>query len=99
MPRFAQPQKAKSFELRAVMSLARLWRDQDKVQQARELVATAGLRKGKRRRRWMSWRKLSSQFCESHFNSREHWRLPDRSKDSACLGQMLNREHAFFFVL
>ena len=35
----AQQQKAKSFELRAAMSLARLWRDQGKVQQARELLA------------------------------------------------------------
>ena len=32
-------QQAKSFELRAAMSLARLWRDQGKVQQARELLA------------------------------------------------------------
>jgi predicted ATPase len=32
-------QQAKSCELRAAMSLARLWRDQGKVQQARELVA------------------------------------------------------------
>ena len=31
--------KAKSWELRAAMSLARLWRDQGKVQQARELLA------------------------------------------------------------
>jgi predicted ATPase len=30
---------AKSWELRAAMSLARLWRDQGKVQQARELLA------------------------------------------------------------
>ena len=35
----AQQQKARSFELRASMSLARLWRDQGKVQQARELMA------------------------------------------------------------
>jgi predicted ATPase len=32
-------QKAKCWELRASMSLARLWRDQGKVQQARELLA------------------------------------------------------------
>ena len=32
-------QKAKNFELRAAMTLARLWRDQGKVQQARELLA------------------------------------------------------------
>jgi predicted ATPase len=32
-------QQARSFELRAAMSLARLWRDQGKVQQARELLA------------------------------------------------------------
>ena len=32
-------QRAKSWELRAAMSLARLWRDQGKVQQARELLA------------------------------------------------------------
>jgi hypothetical protein len=32
-------QQAKSFELRAVMSLARLWRDQGKLPQARELLA------------------------------------------------------------
>ena len=35
----ARQQQAKSWELRASMSLARLWRDQDKVQQARELLA------------------------------------------------------------
>ena len=32
-------QQAKSWELRAAMSLARLWRDQEKPQQARELLA------------------------------------------------------------
>ena len=32
-------QSAKLYELRAAMSLARLWRDQGKVQQARELLA------------------------------------------------------------
>jgi predicted ATPase len=35
----AHQQQAKSWELRADMSLARLWRDQGKVQQARELLA------------------------------------------------------------
>ena len=35
----AHEQGAKSLELRAAMSLARLWRDQGKVQQARELLA------------------------------------------------------------
>jgi predicted ATPase len=35
----ARQQQAKSWELRAAMSLARLWRDQAKVQQARELLA------------------------------------------------------------
>ena len=35
----AQGQGAKSLELRAAMSLARLWRDQGKPQQARELLA------------------------------------------------------------
>jgi predicted ATPase len=35
----ARRQSAKSFELRAATSLARLWRDQGKVQQARELLA------------------------------------------------------------
>jgi hypothetical protein len=35
----ARQQQAKSWELRASMSLARLWRDQGKVQQARELMA------------------------------------------------------------
>src|SRR6185312_9902168 len=37
--RLARQQQAKSFELRAAMSLARLWRDQRKPQQARELLA------------------------------------------------------------
>jgi predicted ATPase len=36
---WARQQQAKSWELRAAMSLARLWRDQSKVQQARELLA------------------------------------------------------------
>jgi predicted ATPase len=35
----ARQQQAKSWELRAAMSLARLWRDQGKVQRARELLA------------------------------------------------------------
>ena len=35
----ARQQQAKSWELRAAMSLARLWRDQGKVQEARELLA------------------------------------------------------------
>ena len=35
----ARKQRAKSFELRAAMSMARLWRDQGKPQQARELLA------------------------------------------------------------
>ena len=35
----ARQQQAKSWELRASTSLARLWRDQGKVQQARELLA------------------------------------------------------------
>ena len=34
-----QTQKAKALELRAAMSLARLWRDQGKRQQAHELLA------------------------------------------------------------
>jgi DNA-binding winged helix-turn-helix (wHTH) protein/predicted ATPase len=36
--RIAQQQKAKSWELRAVMSLARLYRDQDKKEEARDLL-------------------------------------------------------------
>ena len=35
----ARQQLAKSWELRASMSLARLWRDQGRVQEARELLA------------------------------------------------------------
>jgi predicted ATPase len=35
----ARHQQAKSLELRTAMSLARLWRDQGKVRQARELLA------------------------------------------------------------
>jgi predicted ATPase len=35
----ARQQQTKSWELRAAISLARLWRDQGKVQQARELLA------------------------------------------------------------
>ena len=35
----ARKQQAKSFELRAAMSMARLWRDQGKPQQARDLLA------------------------------------------------------------
>jgi predicted ATPase len=37
--KIARAQQAKAFELRAAMSLARLWRDQAKTQQARELLA------------------------------------------------------------
>ena len=37
----ARHQHTKSWELRAAMSLARLWRDQEKPQQARELLAPA----------------------------------------------------------
>ena len=35
----ARKQQAKSWELRAAMSMARLWRSQGKTQQARELLA------------------------------------------------------------
>jgi predicted ATPase len=35
----AREQQAKSWELRAAMSMARLWRDQGKRQQARDLLA------------------------------------------------------------
>ena len=35
----ARQQQAKSWELRAAMSMARLWRDQGKREQARELLA------------------------------------------------------------
>jgi predicted ATPase len=35
----ARAQQAKSWELRAAMSMARLWRDQGQPQQARELLA------------------------------------------------------------
>jgi predicted ATPase len=35
----ARQQQAKSWELRAAMSMARLWRDQGKPKQARELLA------------------------------------------------------------
>ena len=35
----ARQQQAKSWELRAAMSMARLWRDQGKVREARELLA------------------------------------------------------------
>ena len=37
--RYCAGQQAKSWELRAAMSLARLWRDQGQVRQARELLA------------------------------------------------------------
>jgi predicted ATPase len=37
----AQHQRAKTWELRAAMSLARLWRDQGKGREARELLAPA----------------------------------------------------------
>jgi predicted ATPase len=36
----AREQKAQSWELRASMSLARLWRNQGKVSEARELLAS-----------------------------------------------------------
>jgi predicted ATPase len=35
----AREQQARSWELRAAMSIARLWRDQGKMRQARELLA------------------------------------------------------------
>ena len=35
----ARQQQAKSWELRAAMSLARLWRDQGKAREARDLLA------------------------------------------------------------
>ena len=37
--RHCAPQQAKSWELRAAMSMARLWRDQGKRDEARELLA------------------------------------------------------------
>jgi len=38
--RIAQRQQAKAYELRAAMSMARLWRDQGKRNEARELLAS-----------------------------------------------------------
>jgi predicted ATPase len=38
----ARKQQAKSWELRATMSMARLWRDRGKRDQARELLAPDG---------------------------------------------------------
>jgi predicted ATPase len=35
----ARNQRAKSWELRSAMSMARLWRDQDKRRQARDLLS------------------------------------------------------------
>jgi predicted ATPase len=37
----ARKQQAKSWEMRAAMSMARLWRDQGKRDEARELLAPA----------------------------------------------------------
>jgi predicted ATPase len=37
--RLAQRQQAKAYELRAAMSMARLWRDQGKRDEARDLLA------------------------------------------------------------
>jgi predicted ATPase len=47
----ARQQQAKSWELRAAMSMARLWRDQGKRKEARELLApvTAGSPRGSTR--------------------------------------------------
>jgi predicted ATPase len=69
----AREQGARSFELRAAMSLARLWRDQGKVLQAREPLApvygwfTEGFDtrdlKEVRRRCWRSWRR-STCICK-----------------------------------
>ena len=39
LTRSRTPKQAKSWELRAATSLARLWRDQGKVSEARELLA------------------------------------------------------------
>jgi predicted ATPase len=72
----ARLQQAKSWKLRAAMSMARLWRDQGKPQQARELLApvydwfTEGFdtRDLKRRRRCStSWRAAGGgSFNSSH---------------------------------
>jgi predicted ATPase len=42
----ARKQQAKSFELRAAMSMARLWRDQGKKADARDLLAPASFTEG-----------------------------------------------------
>jgi predicted ATPase len=39
VPSQSRAQQAKSWELRAAMSMARLWRDQGKQDEARELLA------------------------------------------------------------
>jgi predicted ATPase len=44
----ARQQQTKSWELRAAMSLARLWRDQGKREEARELL-------GRRSQCWSTW--------------------------------------------
>ena len=70
----ARAQQAKSWELRAATSLARLWRDQGKRQQARDLLApvygwftegfdTLDLKEAKACS--TSWRNDGERFCES----------------------------------
>jgi len=54
----ARQQQSKSWELRAAMSMARLWRDQGKGDKARELLAPVygWFTEGFDARCWMSWR-------------------------------------------
>jgi len=83
----ARQQHAKSWELRASMSLARLGRDQGKVQQARELLApvygwftegfdTRDLKEAKAL--WRSWRREGFTAKRKHIGhetSRDRFRL------------------------
>ena len=88
----ARQQQAKSWELRAAMSLARLWRDQGKPQQARELLApvygwfTGGLRHARSERSQSAARRTSViRLCPRHFIS-PHQAWKNGSRVTSVLG-------------
>jgi hypothetical protein len=85
----ARKQQAKSWELRAAMSMARLWRDQGKRDEARDLLApvygwfTEGLR-----RCWRSWRRglfTRTRLGELRCSNNEEIPMAQDARELICM--------------
>jgi hypothetical protein len=87
----ARQQQAKSWELRAAMSMARLWRDQGKRDEARDLLApvygwfteghnTRDLKEAKAR----CWRSLRLESAQNHSSGMPALRRPSITRSQAA---------------